>query len=295
MLENRREVLNRAIKLHSNSGLPTIKIGCELEFFLLQKNHEPIRDQEFLQKLIAELKENLTSKFSLVYQLEKEQGVSQIELKTNFTSDLKKLCEEIESAKTLISHFAKEKNLIESFAAQPFQNDCGNALQFNISLHQNEQNIFDFDKEILNKIAFKLLSKTNEMLIILAPNKDDYFRFSPETNLNLFKKGKFTAPINLSFGFDNRTCAIRIPKSQNSTRLEYRIASANANPFLAIAAILLTIIDDIDCSQKGDFKQIHGNAFDEQYNLKKLCSSFEQATELFLKKDNMFKNFFTKK
>ncbi len=295
MLENRHQHLTKAINLFSNSGLPTIKIGCELEFFLLQKNHEPIYDPEFLQELIAELKDILTSNFSLIYQLEKEQGVSQIELKTNFTSDLKKLCNELESAKTFISHFAKEKNLIESFAAQPFQNDCGNALQFNISLHKNEQNIFDLNKEFLNEVSFGLLNKTNEMLIILAPNKDDYLRFLTETNLNLFKNGKFTAPINLSFGFDNRTCAIRIPNSKNNTRLEYRVASAGANPFLAISAILLAISDGMNCNNRDDFKQIHGNAFDQQYNLKKLCDDFDQAEELFLKKDNLFQKFFAKK
>ncbi len=295
MLDRREEILNNTINHFLNSSLPTIKIGCELEFFLLQKNHQPILNSEFLLKLISDLKENLTAKFSLIYQVEKEQGDSQIELKTTFTSDLKKLCSEIELAKIFISNFAKERNLIESFAAQPFQNDCGNALQFNISLHENEQNIFDFDKEFLQKIAGSLLAKTNEMLIILAPNKEDYFRFNVETNLNLFRNKKFTAPINLSFGSDNRTCAIRIPAGKNSVRLEYRVASANANPFLAISAILLAIADGVNCKYENDFKQIHGNAFDEQYSLKNLCGNIEQATDLFLKEDNIFKNFFTKK
>ena len=33
-------------------------------------------------------------------------------------------------------------------------------------------------------------------------------------NVELFKKGKFTAPVNLSFGNDNRTCAIRVPAAR---------------------------------------------------------------------------------
>ncbi len=295
MLQKRQEILSNAINNFLNSGLPTIKIGCELEFFLLQKNQEPICDSQLLHNLISELKEILTQKFSLIYEVQKEQGVSQIEVKTSFTSNLLQLCEEIESAKILINEFTQNKNLIASFAAQPFLQDCGNALQFNISLHENEKNIFDFDKNILQQVAFSLLEKTNDMLIILAPNSEDYARFLTTTNLNLFKNGKFSAPTNLSFGADNRTCAIRIPNSKNNTRLEYRVASASANPFLAIAVILLAIAYGNNSQNYKNLKQIHGNAFDEQYNLKTICNSFEEASKLFFLDNNMFKNFLTKK
>jgi len=282
LYSNRREILEKAQNYFLNSSSLILKIGCELEFFLLQKNGQALESQALIADLICELKEKLTKKFLLIYQVEKEQGVSQVEVKTAFTSDLAKLGDEIEQVKIFIKNFAEEKNLIVSFAAQPFADDCGSALQFNISLHEGEKNIFESDENILKNVASGLLNKTNEMLIFLAPKKEDYARFDFETNRNLFKRGKFTAPVNLSFGADNRTCAIRIPKSKDGKRLEYRIAAADADFFLAVAAISQAIFFGIS-EAKSDFEQIHGNAFDEQYQLKNFCDNLDEARDCFLK------------
>jgi glutamine synthetase len=128
------------------------------------------------------------------------------------------------------------------------------------------------------------------MMIFLAPQEEDYQRFSLEINRELFKKGKFTAPTNLSFGADNRTCAIRIPTTKkdqpNSKRLEYRIASANADTVLCLSSILLAL------SQKQapeSFKQIFGNAFDEQYKVKNFCQTLKNAEEKFFAEENFIR------
>ncbi len=293
LYENKREILKKAQDDFLNSSSLILKIGCELEFFLLQKNGQAIEDQVLLAHLILELSELLTKNFPLIYQVEKEQGASQIEIKTSFTPDLTRLCEEIGGAKNLIKNFAEAKNLTASFAAQPFEDDCGSALQFNISLHQGEENLFESDQEILKNVASALLKKTNEMMIFLAPKEADYARFSFATNRNLFKQGKFTAPINLSFGHDNRTCAIRVPQSKIGKRLEYRIAASDADPFLAISAISQVIIFGIN-EKKSDLKQIHGNAFDEQYQLKNFCKNLDEAREFFLRENNFFQSFLVK-
>jgi glutamine synthetase len=288
LYSNKRQILKKAQDYFLNSSSLILKIGCELEFFLLEKNGQALENKELLAELICELKEILTTNFSLIYQVEKEQGASQIEIKTSFTADLSRLCEELEAAKNFVKKFAQEKNLSASFAAQPFENDCGNALQFNISLHEAEKNIFEFDKKIQKKVAAILLKKTDEMLIFLAPKAEDYARFSAKTNRNLFKRGKFTAPINLSFGADNRTCAIRILQSESGKRLEYRIAAAGADLFLSIAAIILAISSGFDEEIQG-FEQIHGNAFDEQYELKTFCKSLDEARKNFFSEENFLR------
>ncbi|MBP7710228.1 MAG: hypothetical protein KA100_04075 [Rickettsiales bacterium] len=293
LYSNKREILKKAQDYFLNSSSLILKIGCELEFFLLEKNGQALENQELLADLICELKENLTKNFSLIYQLEKEQGLSQIEIKTSFTPDLSRLCEELEAAKNFVKNFAEEKNLVASFASQPFTNDCGSALQFNISLHEGEKNIFESDEKILKKVATSLLNKTNEMLIFLAPKAEDYARFSFETNRNLFKQGKFTAPVNLSFGADNRTCAIRIPQSKIGKRLEYRIAAADADLFLSIAAIILAVLAGIG-EEAENFEQIHGNAFDEQYCLKSFCKNLDEARVVFLREGNFLSSIFVR-
>lgn len=273
LYQNKRAILKKSQENFLNSSKHTVKIGCELEFFLLGGN------KDSLEESILELNEKLTKKFPLIYKVEKEQGASQIEVKTDFTDDLLQLCDELEEAKKFLSDFAKNKNLIASFAAQPFVDDCGSALQFNISLHENEKNIFCEDKKLIAETASSLLQNTDEMMIFLAPQQDDYRRFSFEINRELFKKGKFSAPVNLSFGADNRTCAIRIPAKNK--RLEYRIAAAGADPQLCVAAILLAMK-----AEKSEFEQIFGNAFDEKYQLKNFSRNLEEAQQKFFAEEN---------
>lgn len=287
----KQEILKKTQSFFLNSSSLILKIGCELEFFLLDENGAALENQGLMLDLMSQIKVELVKNFSLIYQVEKEQGKSQVEIKTVFTADLPRLCEEIVAAKELVRNFAREKNLIASFAAQPFIDDCGSALQFNISLHQGDENIFDSD-EILRKTAAALLEKTNEMMVFLAPKEEDYLRFSFEINRNLFRQGKFTAPVNLSFGADNRTCAIRVVKGESGKRLEYRIAAANADLYLAIAAISLVILSGINGGEV-NIDQLHGNAFDEQYQIKSFCKTLDESQECFLKEGSFFKEFFS--
>jgi glutamine synthetase len=56
-----------------------------------------------------------------------------------------------------------------------------------------------------------------------------YRRFGP----NLF------VPVNTSWGWNNRSVAFRIPAGDGgSRRIEHRIAGAEANPYLVLAAVL---------------------------------------------------------
>ncbi len=299
--QNKEAILKKSQEffLNSNSLIP--KIGIELEFFLLEKNSQALDNQALIIDLISELKIKILKNFSLIFQIEKEQGVSQIEIKTIYTDDLLALCFEIAAVKSFIIDFFSKKNLIASFVAQPFIEDCGNALQLNISLHdkKNEQNLFELNSEILNNVIAALLDNTNSMMIFLAPKSVDYLRFSFEINKNLYKKGKFSAPVNLSFGIENRSCAIRLPRvkenileCQYNRRVEYRIPVADADLFLIVSAVLLTISLGIKNNLspfKMGFQQIFGNAFDEQYKIKKFCSSLEEAEICFFKKENFIR------
>lgn len=275
---NKKEILKKSQEffLNSNSLIP--KIGCELEFFLFEEKSQKPASQEVVNDFIFELQ-----KF---YVTEKERGISQIEIKTNFTSDLISLCEELEDCKNHVTKLAENKNLEASFLAQPFSDDCGSALQFNISLHdEKDSNLFSSDKNLLKNHASSLLTSTNGMMIFLAPNSEDYQRFSFELNRQLFKNGKFPAPVNLSFGADNRTCAIRIPtlsKEKPNKRLEYRLAAVGADPWLCISAILLAMTQN----KKPHFEQIFGNAFDVQYQLKNFCKNLQEAEENFWHEEN---------
>ncbi|NQW00265.1 MAG: glutamine synthetase, partial [Rhodospirillales bacterium] len=70
-----------------------------------------------------------------------------------------------------------------------------------------------------------------ETLAMIASTVNSYTRLIPG----------FWAPTEASWGMDNRTCALRgISGSEKSQRIEYRIAAADANPYLALAAAIGT-------------------------------------------------------
>lgn len=68
-----------------------------------------------------------------------------------------------------------------------------------------------------------------ELLAMVASTVNSYSRLVPG----------FWAPTDATWGIENRTCALRvIPGSPKSQRVEYRVAAADINPYLAIAVAL---------------------------------------------------------
>ena len=66
-------------------------------------------------------------------------------------------------------------------------------------------------------------------MCLFAPNVNSYRRI---------RRGD-SAPINVQWGFDNRTAGLRVPLSEpEARRIENRVGGADANPYLAIAASL---------------------------------------------------------
>src|SRR5581483_11155053 len=82
-----------------------------------------------------------------------------------------------------------------------------------------------------------LIAYLPECMAMMAPSINSYKRTVPGT----------WAPINSSWGSDNRTTAVRaIPGSAKSTRIELRLAAADMNPYLAIAASLAAGLEGIE-------------------------------------------------
>ena len=86
---------------------------------------------------------------------------------------------------------------------------------------------------------------------LLAPNVNSYRRLRRYSD----------APVNLHWGWDNRTVGLRVPVSTDAARrVENRVAGADANPYLAIAATLacgfLGMVDELEPT-----KPIEGSAY----------------------------------
>jgi glutamine synthetase len=94
-----------------------------------------------------------------------------------------------------------------------------------------------------------------EFLAMVAPTINSYRRLIPG----------FWAPTDATWGVDNRTTALRvIPGSQKSQRVEYRIAAADANPYVILAAALGSGLLGVERRIEPE-AEVVGNAYDKRF------------------------------
>ena len=111
--------------------------------------------------------------------------------------------------------------------------------------------------ESMKQYVAGLQSYMKSLLAITAPTINSYTRLV---------KGAW-APTAATWGVENRTCALRvIPGSENSQRVEFRVGSADANPYLTAAATLGSGLLGIEKELSLD-DPVVGNAYDVQDQL----------------------------
>jgi glutamine synthetase len=94
-----------------------------------------------------------------------------------------------------------------------------------------------------------------ELLAMIAPTVNSYTRLIPG----------FWAPTDSAWSVDNRTCSLRViaggPKSQ---RVEYRVAAADANPYIILSAAVASGLWGIENQVEPD-PIVEGNAYDQKF------------------------------
>jgi glutamine synthetase len=94
-----------------------------------------------------------------------------------------------------------------------------------------------------------------EFLAMVAPTVNSFTRLIPG----------FWAPTEASWGIDNRTCALRaIPGGAGSQRVEYRVAAADGNPYVVLAAALASGLWGV-ANRIEPQDPISGNAYDQEF------------------------------
>jgi len=97
-----------------------------------------------------------------------------------------------------------------------------------------------------------LLSLMPASTLIFAPHLNSYRRLMPNSH----------APTGIGWGYENRTSAIRIPGgSPKARRIEHRVAGADANPYLHLAALLAGVLEGL-ITAKNPPAPTAGNAYD---------------------------------
>lgn len=215
-----------------------------------------------------------------------ELGPGQFEINMEHVDDALLAADHANMFKRLIKGVARSYEYSATFMAKPYAQNSGNGFHVHFSLlDENGVNVFDNGGEegtgLLRHAVAGLLENMADSMLVFAPHLNSYRRFQNGAH----------APTFASWGYENRTVAVRIPDSPNvARRIEHRVAGADANPYLVLAAILGAALDGIE-RKLTPTAPIEGDAYgvSDQYAL--LPNRWEPATEAFKQSAFMEKYF----
>ena len=250
-----RQVLKNILNAYEALNMVPI-VAPELEFYLVKRNTDPslpleppigrsgrqetVRQPFSIDALdefepIIEDIHNYSEAMNIkIDTLEHEMGTAQLEI--NFEhGDPLHICDQVFMFKRIVREAAMQHNVYATFMSKPMQHEPGNAMHWHISVLEAESknNVFSAtdgeETELFKFFIGGLQTYIPESILFNAPYVNSYRRFTRWQN----------APINLHWGYDNRTTGLRVPSSApENRRIENRIAGADVNPYLSISASL---------------------------------------------------------
>ena len=205
----------------------------------------------------------------------KECAPGQFEINLVHGCDVLKACDSAVLLKRLIKGIAVNHGFEATFMAKPYDAEAGNGMHVHMSLlDAHGRNVFaaadenPLGTEMLRHAIGGLLRLMPESVALMAPNLNSFRRFQP---------GLYV-PMAPTWGFDNRSVALRIPSGPNAARrIEHRVGGADANPYLLLATLLASVIHGI-ANRISPEEIVTGNAY-EQFD-PVLTNSWSRALEL---------------
>lgn len=202
-----------------------------------------------------------------------EFGPGQFEINLLHRPDALAAADDCIYLKRIIEQAARKHGLKSTCMAKPYSDHAGSGLHVHASvLDATGRNIFDAkggEPTKLKSVCAGMLQSMREAQLIFAPFANSYRRFQP---------GSF-APVDLTWGYGHRGTAVRIPDINGpAARVEHRVAGADANPYLLLAAILggmlLGLENELDPGEETTPSHVPENA-------PKLTHDFLTAVEAF--------------
>lgn len=191
--------------------------------------------------------------------------------------------------KSAVKEIGKQHGILASFMAKQTKElpGCSGHIHQSLWDSSKQTNLFyngDDDTQVSPLMKHYLAGQLHclpEILPMFAPTVNSYKRLT---------EGAW-APTTLTWGFDNRTTALRvILGSSKSTRIEHRVVGSDVNPYLAMAASLASGLYGIKNKLSLDSPHTVGNGYEDTrsgtlpVNLYEATSRMSQsklASELF--------------
>lgn len=164
-----------------------------------------------------------------------ETGAGQLEI--NFKhGDPLRLADQVLLFKRLVRQVACEHGLAATFMAKPLAEQASSSMHLHISVVDaaSGANLFadedDEDSLLFSRFVGGLQAYLPRAMPLFAPNVNSFRRLRPS----------LSAPANVEWARDNRSCGLRVPRSKRiGRRVENRLPGADANPYLAMAGSLI--------------------------------------------------------
>jgi glutamine synthetase len=290
-----RSVLEDVVERLADAGLHPA-VAFELEFFLFKPQEEWASNQPEISDVYSD---NQSSDNQRMYSLDalaensaffedvrraaglqslpvdtivKEAAPGQYEINLNHRNDAMLAADDAILLRRIILECARKNRLKATFMAKPFIDQPGNGMHMHISLLDRDgENVFSgpTGRARLEGAVAGLVETMAETSLLFVNSFNGYRRMQP---------GSY-APTRANWGENNRSVAVRIPASgEKARRVEHRISGADANPYLALSAILCAMLEGIEQEMHPPEEEI-GNSYNREGN--ELPSSMETALAKF--------------
>jgi glutamine synthetase len=171
--------------------------------------------------------------------------------------------------KQCLKEVAELSGMSVTFMAKPDASQAGSSCHIHFSLWKDGKNVFKKDGDLFRWFLGGWIKHVPEVMPFYAPTINSYKRYVDAS----------WAPTRLAWSYDNRTAGFRVVGDGNSMRIECRIAGADANPYLALAASLASGLDGIENKIEPP-KAFVGDAYNAR-NLQRVPYTLAQAVEAF--------------
>lgn len=164
-----------------------------------------------------------------------EAGPGQFEINLKHTKDPASSALDGLLLKRAVKAAARANGIEATFMAKPHHDWSGSGMHIHVSLLDDAgKNVFAGDpiSPLFRNAIGGLRATMGDFMAVWAQSANAYRRYQPKSYV----------PMAAHWGFNNRTASLRVLNtSPNATRVEHRIAGADANPYLVLAAVLAGI------------------------------------------------------
>ncbi|ESQ88608.1 hypothetical protein ABAC460_15055 [Asticcacaulis sp. AC460] len=288
-----RHILKEVVALYTARGWTPV-IAPELEFYLTAVNTDPdlplappigrsgraetapqpyglesITEYENLVETIYEHAAVATLNLDTMIH---ESGAGQLEINFHHGDPLQ-LADQVIVFKRLVRQAALTHGVYATFMAKPMAEQPGSAMHLHMSVVDSDGRTLFSDEDGSDSRLFRqFIGGLQTFLPEIAP------LFAPTVNSFRRMRPSHSAPINVQWGRDNRSCGLRVPTADaQNRRIENRLPGADANPYLAMASSLLAGYLGIEMALEPS-PEATGNAYIYPRTLPK---TLEEALERF--------------